>query len=117
MQNKPLQAGSFILGGLSISVWLYLILFRVPILPLDGGAWTFWGIVGLAIAGGIYGARITGDKVRIAIWIAIGIAAGFLAMAALFQQAKEAFAALFTFVGGGLIATALPGPQWTEVEG
>ena len=110
MVEQPLRAGSFVLGGVFLAVWIYVLLFRLPALVVNVGAWTFWGIVGLAIAGGLYGARVASDRARVPIWIGVGIAIGLLAMAALFQQVAEAFAALFTIVGGGLIATASPGP-------
>jgi uncharacterized membrane protein len=61
------------------------------------------------VAAGFYAAHVANTQARIVIWVIMGIAIGFLTMAAVFNQVGEAFAALFTIVGAGLIVTALPG--------
>lgn len=107
--TRHLQAGSFVAGGLLIGVWPAIAFLQPFVLRyIDLGAWSFWGLVGLVIAAGFYAARTTHELVRIGIWIALGIALAFLGVAALFNQQGEAIAAVFTFLGGGLIATALP---------
>ncbi len=110
MENAPLRASSFIVGGIFISVWLYVLLFVRPSEGIHVGTWAFWGLVGFAIAGGTYAAKVANERVRIVVWVALGIAIGLLGLAAIDRQVGEAFAALFTFVGGGLIAVALPAP-------
>lgn len=108
MEFSQARSGSYVLGGIFVGLWAYLLLFRVPDIPVNVAAWTFWGVVGFAIAGGLLAARMANDGARIAIWIAVGVAVGLLGMAALFQRVGEAFASLFTFCGGGLIAAVIP---------
>jgi hypothetical protein len=106
------QSGSIIFGGFFIGVWLYLCLFRTPLSDdIDLGAWWLLGFVGLALAGAIYGTRIASGNLRIALFVAIGIAIAFLTTAFILEQLNEGVAALITFVGAALIVTALPVPE------
>lgn len=106
------QSGSIIFGGFFIGVWLYLCLFRTDLSDdIDLGAWWLLGFVGLALAGAIYGTRIASGNLRIALFVAIGIAIAFLTTAFILEQLNEGIAALITFVGAALIVTALPVPE------
>jgi hypothetical protein len=103
------QWGSMIFGGLFIGVWLYVALWGVP---WDGafhaGEWFIWGIVGLALAGAIYGTRIARGSLRIALFVIVGVAIGMLVTAFLLQGLEEGVATIVTLVGGGLIVSAIP---------
>lgn len=114
MENVPLRTGAFIVGGLFIGFWLYLALFQTD-LNLQAAEWWFWGFVGLAIAGGLFGGRVANIPVRIGIMVALGIAAAMLLGAAIFHQVGEAVAALLTAGGGAIIVTALPGATEEEL--
>ena len=106
------QSGSIIFGGFFIGVWLYLCLFTTPLSgDIDLGAWWLLGFVGLALAGAIYGTRVASGNLRIALFVAIGIAIAFLTTAFILEQLNEGVAALITFVGAALIVTALPVPE------
>ena len=107
------QWGSVIFGGLFLGVWLYLCMFKAPGLTIELGPWVLLGVVGLALAAGIYGSRIAHGNARVAIYVVIGIAIGMLATAFVLGQLHEGLAALITFVGAALIVTALPVPQRT----
>ena len=107
------QVGSIVFGGLFIGIWLYIALFGVPAEMDEGGdfsvaKWLVWGLVGLALAGAIYGTRVASGGVRVALFVAIGIAIGLLVTAFLFNDLQEGIATLVTLVGGGLIVSALP---------
>lgn len=118
MDNPSQRAGGFIVGGLLIGIWLYIALFPLPTawgLRMQYGLWILWGLVGLAIAGGLLAGRVVTPSARIAIWIALGISVGMLVGAAIFGRMGEAFAALFTAGGGAIIVTSLPGMQWQAV--
>src|SRR5690242_3126621 len=106
------QAGSIIFGGFFVGIWLYLCMFRTDLTrDLDVGAWVLMGIVGLALAAGMYGTRLTEGTTRIILFVALGVAIAFLTAAVLLQQLGEGVAAVLTFVGAALIVTALPVPQ------
>ncbi|MEA3136610.1 MAG: hypothetical protein QOC71_891 [Thermoplasmata archaeon] len=106
------QSGSVIFGGFFIGVWLYLCLFRTPLSnDIDLGAWVLLGFVGLALAGAIYGTRVTTGTLKLVLYVAIGIAIAFLTTAFILEQLNEGVAALITFVGAALIVTALPVPE------
>jgi uncharacterized membrane protein YcfT len=106
------QTGSVIFGGFFIGVWLYFCLFRTPLSPdIELGSWVLLGFVGLALAGAIYGTRVTSGTLRLVLFVAIGIAIAFLSTAFILEQLNEGIAALITFVGAGLIVTALPVPE------
>jgi small-conductance mechanosensitive channel len=106
------QAGSIIFGGFFLGLWLYLLLFRTPLThDLDLGQWALFGIVGLALAGGMYGTRIAQGTTRIILYVALGVAIAFLTAAFVLQQLGEGVAALITFVGAALIVSALPVPD------
>jgi hypothetical protein len=111
MATTPNQTGSLVFGGLFIGVWAYVALF---ITEVDSGPWSFWGLVGLLIAGGIYGARVSHDALRIALLVGLGVAVGCIVAASLWQEIAEALAALLTFLGGALIVSALPVPAHSE---
>jgi len=109
------QSGSIIFGGFFIGVWLYLALIPGPLTnDIQLGAWWLLGIVGLALAGAVYGTRVATGNLRLALFVAIGIAIAFLATAFLLQQLNEGVAALITFVGAALIVSALPVPDRAE---
>lgn len=107
------QYGSVIFGGLFLGIWLYIALFGLPDDwgNLAPGAWVLWGVVGLALATAIYGTRVTEGAVRITIYAVLGVAIGMVLMAVLAQNLEEGIAAIITFVGGGLIVSALPRPN------
>ncbi|MEA3143277.1 MAG: hypothetical protein QOG31_601 [Thermoplasmata archaeon] len=127
VQHPNLRASPMIVGGLFLGFWLYLDFFRIPAFgSINLVLWNFWGAMGLAVAGGLYASRIANSTARIIIWILLGIALGFLAMVLIFNQVGEAFAALFTVAGAGLIVTGLPGgwtlppvggDQWQDANG
>ena len=126
-QHPTLRPSPMILGGLFLGFWLYLDFFQIPVFGhINLALWNFWGVMGIAVAGGFYASRVANHQARIVIWVIMGIAIGFLVMAAVFNQVGEAFAALFTLVGAGLIVTSLPGgwgsmptqqTQWQTVDG
>ncbi|MCA1820163.1 MAG: hypothetical protein LC620_08985 [Halobacteriales archaeon] len=113
MDSAQIRPAPMIVGGLFLGLWLYPDFFRIPVFgALHLGLWNFWGFLGIAVAGGFYGSKVANAQVRVIIWVVMGIAIGFMVMAATFNQVGEAFAALFTVVGAGLIVTGLPG-GWT----
>jgi hypothetical protein len=113
MESPNLRASPMVFGGLFLGLWLYLVFFTVRAFPpINVGLWLFWGVLGIAVAGSLYAARIATATARILIWVVLGIALGFLTMVLIFNQVGEAFAALFTLAGAGLIVTGLPG-GWT----
>lgn len=107
------QVSSVVFGGLFIGVWLYISLFDLPA-EMDRnndfsyGAWFTWGVIGLVIAGAIYGTRIATGAVRVTLYAVIGIAVGMLVTAFVLQDLQEGLATIVTLVGGGLIASVLP---------
>lgn len=104
------QVGTIVFGGLFLGIWLYIALFGVPFDDtFNAGAWVLWGIVGLALAGAIYGTRVATGPLRVALIAVVGIASGMLLAAFLLQGLEEGIATIVTLVGGGLIASALPG--------
>jgi small-conductance mechanosensitive channel len=106
------QAGSIIFGGFFVGLWLFLCLFRTDLTrDVDVGAWTFFGVIGLALAGGMYGTRVASPGLRTALYVVLGIAIAFLTAAFVLQQLAEGVAALITFVGAALVVTALPAPE------
>ena len=103
------QVGSLIFGGLFIGVWLFLALFRTDITEdLDIGLWVMWGVVGLVLAGAIYGTRFSRGGLRVTLFVLVGVATGMLLTGFLLQGLEEGIATMVTLVGGGLIASALP---------
>jgi hypothetical protein len=107
------QVSSVVFGGLFIGVWLYIALFSVPnSMDRDGdfsdGAWMMWGLIGLLIAGALYGTRVASGGLRVALYAVIGVAVGMLITAFILEELEEGIATLVTGVGGGLIVTALP---------
>ncbi|MEK6976397.1 MAG: hypothetical protein AABY18_08660 [Candidatus Thermoplasmatota archaeon] len=107
------QVSSVVFGGLFIGIWLYIALFDLPA-EMDSnndfsfGAWVTWGVIGLIIAGAIYGTRIATGAVRVTLYATIGIAVGMLITAFILQDLEEGIATIVTGVGGGLIVSALP---------
>lgn len=104
------QVGSYIFGGLFVGVWLYMALFGIPGEDFEAGAWSMWGFIGLVLAGAIYGSRLAEGGIRIALFVIIGIAVGMALTALVMQEIPEGLALLLTFVGAGLIVSALPRP-------
>lgn len=107
------QVSSVVFGGLFIGIWLYIALFGVPTeMDRDGdfsdGAWVTWGVIGLVIAGAIYGTRVATGAARVTLYAVIGIAVGMLITAFVLQDLEEGIATFVTGVGGGLIVSALP---------
>jgi hypothetical protein len=118
VDNVPLRTGAFVTGGLCFGFWLYLGIFKTD-LNLDIAQWWFWGLMGLAIGGGLFVGRVASVAVRIGVWVAVGVASAMLLGAAIFNQVAEAMATLLTALGGAIIVSALPGmqpgdspPQW-----
>ncbi len=106
------QAGSIVFGGFFLGVWLYLCLFRTPITDdLDLGQWVLLGVVGLALAGGMYATRVASGTARVVLYVILGIAIAFLTAAFVLNRMEEGVAALITFVGAALVVTALPAPE------
>ena len=107
------QISSVVFGGLFIGVWLYIALFDLPA-DMDANndfsyaMWMVWGLVGLVLAGAIYGTRIATGGVRVTLYAIIGIATGMLITAFILRDLEEGVATLVTLVGGGLIASVLP---------
>jgi small-conductance mechanosensitive channel len=107
----PVSWGAIVFGGLFLGVWLYLCLWQAPGIRLHLGAWVLYGVVGLALAAGIYGSRVLRSHgARVGLYAAIGVAIGMLATAFVLNQQAEILAALVTFAGAALIVTALPVP-------
>lgn len=103
------QVGSIVFGGLFIGVWLYIALFGVPFdASFEAGMWVLWGVVGLALAGAIYGTRVAKGGLRVTLFAVVGIATGMLLTAFLLRGLEEGIATIVTLVGGGLIVSALP---------
>jgi hypothetical protein len=116
MDNAQIRPAPMIVGGLFLGLWLYPDFFHIPVFrDLNVAQWNFWGFLGIAVAAGFYGSKVANAQVRVIIWVVMGIAIGFMVMAATFNQVGEAFAALFTVVGAGLIVTGLPG-GWTNTH-
>jgi hypothetical protein len=111
VDNVPLRASGFVVGGLFIGAWLFLAIFETRVFTnLPNAQWWFWGVMGLLVAAGLFASRLPSVALRIAVWIGLGITIGMLALAALFlQQMSEAFAALLTVSGGAIIVASLPG--------
>jgi hypothetical protein len=110
------QTGSFIFGAIFIGIWLYIWLIPTDLTrgsdDLNPAMWGLWGLIGIVIAAAIYGARAAPTVgIKIAIYVVLGIAVGMIIAATLFDQIVEALATAITFVGAGLIVTALPSPQ------
>ena len=106
------QAGSIVFGGFFLGVWLYLCLFRTPLTDnLDLGQWVLFGVVGLALAGGMYGTRVATGTARVVLYVILGVAIAFLTAAFVLNTLEEGIAALVTFVGAALVVTALPTPD------
>ena len=107
------QISSVVFGGLFLGVWLYIALFDLPAdMDTDNdfsyAAWLVWGLIGLVLAGAIYGTRIATGAVRVILYTVIGIVCGMLLTAFILQDLEEGVATFVTGVGGGLIASALP---------
>lgn len=100
------------LGALVLGVWLW-VLIDESILEGGDAPWG-WSFVGLLMAAGVYGVRATRGGVRIALWIALGLAVGILTGAAFTEGDFALFAGLIAFIGGGLIAAAVPTPADRE---
>jgi hypothetical protein len=111
------QAGSIIFGGFFLGLWLYLLLFRTPLTrDLDLGQWALFGIVGLALAGGMYGTRVASGTTRTVLYVVLGVAIAFLTAAFVLNTLAEGVASLITFVGAALIVTTLPLPQQAQAQ-
>lgn len=107
------QISSVVFGGIFIGVWLYIALFDLPAsMDTNGsfsyGAWLIWGLIGLLLAGAIYGTRVAVGGVRVALYAIIGVTLGMLITAFILQDLEEGIATLITLVGGGLIVSVLP---------
>lgn len=109
------QAGSIVFGGFFLGVWLYLCLFATPLTDdLDLGQWVLFGVVGLALAGAMYGTRVATGTARVVLYVVLGIAIAFLTAAFVLNTMEEGVAALITFVGAALIVSALPVPDRSQ---
>lgn len=106
------RIGAVLFGGILLGVWLYGLLFAFPEWQeFSVASWFAWGLLGLVLAGAIYGARATKDTARLLLIALIGIIISIVTIGATLNSTENAFAATFTLAGGVLIAAALPKPQ------
>lgn len=111
------RVGAVLFGGMLLGVWIYGLLFTFD--P-DGGAgqnvaaWFGWGMLGLALAAGIWGARVASETNRIFIIAGVGVLLAIITIGAVLRENADVFATLFSAAGAGLIATALPVPSDKE---
>lgn len=113
---------ALIFGGIFLGAWIYGLTFGFDQHGWDDfawGLWAFWGILGIAIAGGLYAARLTSDWVQILIIVGVGIAIGMLILAAMLEEEAHIIASFVAGAGAGLVAAAIPRGQeeWETVEG
>lgn len=105
------RIGAVLFGGIILGVWIYGLLFHFDAgRPLDIGRWFGWGMVGLAIAGAIYGTRAADDVVRLVMVTVIGIVLSIVVLGAILNENVYILATLTTALGAGLISMALPAP-------
>lgn len=93
----------YILGGLFLGFWFIFALVEDP-------DWFSWGMIGLLIATALYGARVSNDSVKIALWVLVGISIGGLIALMFIEEEVNVLATLITGTGAGLIAAGLPTP-------
>jgi len=107
------QISAVLIGGILLGIWLFLALFNEHF----GTEWGLWGLLGLVIAGGMYGVRLATSGLRIVLWIVLGIAMGML-VAGFFTDPEQyqILGAFATMTGAGLIALVAPTPQDLERE-
>lgn len=98
MRSVANVAGTLVVGGGLIGVWLYFILFEEI-----GTGWTWWGLMGLVLGAGAYATRFADHRTAIAIWVAVGIAAGLSGTAAFYREDPSILAMVFTGIGSALI--------------
>ncbi len=117
MAEQQPNFAAYIFGGFFVGVWVYGLLFGFPEWnDFSVSQWFFWGFLGVVIAGGLYGARVTSEGVRVAIIVFVGVALGILILAAALEQELHITATFLNIVGAGLIASALPRPQPHQPE-
>lgn len=105
------RVSAVLLGGIILGVWVYGLLFEFPQWDeFNYGRWAVWGLLGLLVAGGIYGARAATDTARLVIISLIGVLITVIVLGATLNGNPYVFATLATLVGGAFITAALPTP-------
>jgi hypothetical protein len=102
---------ALIFGGIFLGAWIYGLTFGFEQHgweEFSWGQWLFWGIIGIAIAGGLYAARVTSDWVQIIIIIGAGIAIGMLLLAALLEEEAHIVASVVAGAGALLVVAGIP---------
>ena len=122
MADNQQNFAALIFGGIFLGAWVYGLLFGFPD-PVSGrqvdwqvGKWFFWGLLGMAIAGGLYAARVATDTVRMIIIVAVGVFLGVLILAALLEEEAYVLGTFVTATGAGLIAASIPRPGHHATE-
>lgn len=113
MENRSLSAGGIVIGGMLLAAWLYFFIPNTPGIAPDvtTTGWALWGLLGLAVTGGLFFVRKAGVAGQMVGWMVLGIGIGIVVMATFVSQRWEGLAAVFTLMGGGLIANALNTPS------
>lgn len=113
MENRSLNAGGIVIGGMLLAAWLYFFIPNTPGITPDvtTTGWALWGLLGLAVTGGLFFIRKAGVVGQTVGWMVLGIGIGIVVMATFVSQRWDGLAAVFTLMGGGLIANALNTPS------
>jgi hypothetical protein len=91
-------------GGILLGFWIYGILFDMMGSP---GQYLGWGLVGIAVGGSLYAARLGPSWAMVAAYVTIGISVGILWIAAI-DDTWQAWVTLLTLLGSALIALGVP---------
>ncbi len=80
MARTEPNTGALVTGGILLGAWAFWVMAG------DGDtSWVYGGLLGLALAGGLYAARYASPEARTPIYIAIGLAVGFTLMGIAFS--------------------------------
>ncbi len=103
------QATYLVIGGGFIGYWLFVLIFPEEALAenMTTAGWVLWGVLGFAIAAGLFAGRLTDGTIRNLLWIGTGIASGLAIAAAFYEQTADIIATFITGAGAGLIAAGL----------
>ncbi len=104
------RVASALMGGLIMGVWFYGVLWGFGD-GMEVSGWMIWGLLGLVLAGAVYGSRATQDHLRIALVAIIGAVTAMVTMGAIIQENIHVLATVTTMLGGSLIGSALPIPS------